>query len=125
MQEKHGFSTLHPEFTFHESGWPIEVRTGFSYTTLAGVVINVGAGFSTDLASIPRMFWRVWPPFGRYTLAAIVHDWLYSECDSPALSRKAADAVFLEAMERLGVNWVTRRAFHAAVRVGGGAAYTK
>ncbi|MFV2733470.1 DUF1353 domain-containing protein, partial [Escherichia coli] len=40
-------------------------------------VIAVPAGYVTDLASVPRILWSVFPPHGRYAKAAIIHDWLY------------------------------------------------
>src|SRR5262245_60709692 len=39
--------------------------------------VNVPAGFVTDFASIPRAFWSLLRPDGRYTHPAIVHDYLY------------------------------------------------
>jgi hypothetical protein len=32
------------------------------------------AGFETDGASVPRLLWWLFPPIGRYLLAALVHD---------------------------------------------------
>ncbi|ECG8634089.1 DUF1353 domain-containing protein, partial [Salmonella enterica subsp. salamae] len=40
-------------------------------------VIEVPAGFVTDLATIPRIFWSLMPPDGKYAKAAIIHDYLY------------------------------------------------
>lgn len=40
-------------------------------------IIRVPAGFVTDFASIPRAFWVVLPPTGKYGKAAVVHDYLY------------------------------------------------
>ena len=40
--------------------------------------IVVPNGFKTDLASIPRVFWALFPPFGKYIRASIVHDYLIS-----------------------------------------------
>lgn len=57
--------------------------------------VNVPSGMITDLASTPRFFWRWLPPFGPYTVPAIVHDRL---CYDSALSRAVADAVFWQAM---------------------------
>ena len=73
---------------------PFRVRTG------AGRIIEVPAGFETDFASVPRLFWRVVPPWGRYSPAAVVHDYLYH---TGKVSRLAADRVFLELMAALGV----------------------
>ena len=40
-------------------------------------VIYVPEGYVTDLASVPRLLWALFPPHGRYAKAAIIHDWLY------------------------------------------------
>ena len=40
--------------------------------------IVVPYNFKTDLASIPRVFWALFPPFGKYIRASIVHDYLIS-----------------------------------------------
>lgn len=38
----------------------------------------VPAGFTTDLASVPKFLWWILPPFGRHSRAAVLHDWLYT-----------------------------------------------
>jgi hypothetical protein len=78
--------------------------------------VTVPAGFATDFASVPRAFWRIIPPWGKYNRAAVVHDWIYSE---NRFSRKAADWIFLDLMRRLGVSWWKRTVMYRAVRVGG------
>jgi len=78
--------------------------------------IVVPAGFVTDFASVPRFFWRILPPWGRYGPAAIVHDWLYH---TQQYSRKRCDEIFLEAMRVLEVGWLTRRCMYRAVRLFG------
>jgi len=85
-------------------------------------VIVVPAGFETDFASVPRIFWRVIPPWGRYARAAIVHDYLYA---SHIVGRKEADKIFLALMRALGVPWRTRTTMYWAVRLGGGRAWEK
>ena len=78
----------------------------------------VPRGFVTDLASIPRPFWIAFPPCGRYTPAAVVHDYLYwfqpAACD-----RSCADTLLLVAMEEAGVDVLSRNAIYAGVRAGG------
>ncbi|EAA2596645.1 hypothetical protein DNM18_25345, partial [Salmonella enterica subsp. enterica] len=37
-------------------------------------VIEVPKGFITDHATIPRIFWILLPPDGRYAKAAIIHE---------------------------------------------------
>lgn len=56
---------------------------------------TVPAGFVTDLASVPRALWALLPPHGRYTAAAVLHDWLYAE---KPVTRKDADGIFLRVM---------------------------
>lgn len=83
-------------------------------------VIVVPKGAITDLASVPRILWAVFPPHGKWAKAAIVHDWLYAE----AIGSKAyADRVFLEAMEVLGVPLVRRKLMFWAVHWFGRGAY--
>ena len=54
------------------------------------LTIIVPKGFITDLASVPRFFWRLFPPGGVYNEAAIIHDYLYdTNCD-----RRFADTMF-------------------------------
>ncbi|MFN3752384.1 MAG: DUF1353 domain-containing protein [Thiobacillus sp.] len=87
-------------------------------------VVRVPAGFVTDLASIPRPFWPVLPPQGRYAKAAILHDWLYSVgARGDEAGRRRADRIFLEAMRVLGVPAWQRYPIYAAVRAFGAAAY--
>ena len=76
----------------------------------------VPAGFGTDFASVPRLFWAVFPPYGRFTKAAVVHDWLYR---THAVSRKDADGIFHRIMRELGTKWWRRRLMYLAVRLFG------
>lgn len=84
------------------------------FFTSDDTTITVPAGFETDLASVPRFFWRIIPPFGRYTAAAIVHDYL---CRRIPRNYKYADRIFLEAMEALHVPRWKRYTMYYAVRV--------
>lgn len=82
--------------------------------------IVVPAGFVTDLASVPRIFWNILPPYGEYGQPAIVHDYLYS---SGLVGRKEADDLLLEGMVVMGVARWRRYVIYAAVRLFGGRAY--
>lgn len=82
----------------------------------SGQSIEVPAGFLTDFASVPRLLWWLFPTWGRYGNAAVIHDFCYWE---QTLSRRRADQVFLEAMKVLGVGWGTRGALYAGVRLFG------
>lgn len=78
--------------------------------------ITVPAGFVTDNASVPRLFWSVVAPHGKYTRAAVVHDYLYS---GELIPRKKADEIFLFGMGVLGVPAWLAHVMYAAVRIGG------
>lgn len=84
--------------------------------------VLVKPGFTTDLASTPRLFWNLVPPFGRYTAAAVVHDYLYQAHEG---TRKHADQVFLEAMRELNVLPIKAQAMYRAVRVFGRGPYKR
>lgn len=79
----------------------------------SGDMIDVPVGFQTDFASVPRALWWVFPTWGTYGNAAVIHDWLYYE---QTRSRKDADEVFLEAMGVLGVPGWKRTLLFMAVR---------
>jgi len=78
--------------------------------------IVVPRGFTTDFASVPRMFWIVLPRWGRYGNAAVVHDFLYFRQDR---SRREADDVLHEAMAVLGTPGWQRWPIYLAVRLFG------
>lgn len=83
-------------------------------------VIEVPAGFVTDLATIPRIFWTILPPDGKYAKAAIIHDYLY---DNALRTKKEADLIFLDGMTVLGVPRLKRKVMYWAVRVSGRGMY--
>lgn len=74
--------------------------------------IDVPVAFLTDFASVPRPFWWLFPRWGRYGNAAVLHDFLYWDQRRP---KGEADRIFLEAMEVLEVGWLTRHTLFAAV----------
>ena len=82
--------------------------------------VTVPAGFVTDFASIPRVFWSALRPDGLYTYPAIVHDYLYWE---QVVSREAADTVFKFGMEDFRIGSATIAAVYNAVRAFGGGAW--
>jgi len=94
-----------------------------SYSSkVARRVITVPAGFETDLASVPRLPVVYWLCGGRANKPAVVHDFLYTK---GILPRDVADAVFLEAMQAVGVPFIYRRLMWAGVRLGGASHYVK
>ena len=88
-----------------------------SYTILnTGQTITIPAGFVTDWASTPRIIWAVLPPFGTYTKASVIHDYLYwmQYC-----TREQSDKILLAAMIESNVSAVDQRTIYDGVRVGG------
>lgn len=73
-----------------------------------GMMITVPAGFVTDFHSTPTWTWSALPAFDNKTnLAAVVHDWLYMN-QPEGFTRKRADDIFLELMNRFSPD-TTRR----------------
>ena len=80
---------------------------------------DVPAGMRTDFASVPRVFVWFLPKYGRYTKAAILHDYLWRTAVKEGKLRLAeADGIFRRAMSELGVPFLRRWMMWAAVRVG-------
>lgn len=102
---------------------------------IAGGIIDVEAGFVTDLASIPVIFTIVVPKRGLYDPGAVVHDWLYKTNGiipvtaqdghrfAGQFSRKECDDILLEAMTASGVPELLRQEIYLGVRLGGQAAW--
>ena len=86
-------------------------------------MVKIDAGFVTDLASIPRCLWNLFPPFDpEYRAAAILHDGLYA---AELLPRSQCDWTLLCAMQAQGNNWLKRNIFYCAVRLAGGAVWDR
>lgn len=82
--------------------------------------IDIPEGFETDFASVPRPFWIIFPPDGKYTQSAVLHDYLYGiKGENGKRSRKECDDIFLEAMKILGVDWHVRYPMYFSVRAFG------
>jgi hypothetical protein len=104
------------------------------WTGTRGDTFTVPVGFVTDFATVPRFLHWLVSPYGAYTRAAVLHDWLlvelaewtkthpregletYNHSEPPANSRDA-DGIFRRVMEDLGVPWAKRWTMWAAVRL--------
>jgi hypothetical protein len=119
------FSGL-PILTEYLDGQTWRLVREVSYRTEAGPTSTIRGGFHFDFASVPRVFWRLFPPTGLrgqpYGIAALVHDWLYvhQAIAGVRIDRQTADRVFLEILIYVGCHRLTRRLMYMAVRVGGG-----
>lgn len=84
--------------------------------------ITIFAGSKTDLATIPRPLWVIYPRDGEYAEAAAIHDLLYYK---RYLDRGLCDTIFYELMKQDSVDILTRNLFYKAVRMFGGLYYYK
>jgi hypothetical protein len=91
------------------------------WTGTQGDTFVVPTDFVTDFASVPRfMHWLVLP-YGAYTRAAVLHDYLIVHLinhPDPTLRvpSRDADGIFRRVMHDLGVPWTKRWVMWAAVR---------
>lgn len=102
--------------------WRLEQPLRYEVGCLgSGRIIEAPAGFLTDGASVPRLFWPLLPAWGRYSRAAVVHDFLCVAINAGAPhrfapDRRTADRIFRHAMRVCGVSAVTRWLMWLAVR---------
>jgi hypothetical protein len=103
-----------------------EITQPFRYISSIGL-ITVPVGFLTDGLSIPRVFWNLadLSPYSSAFPAGLIHDFLYSKANRRALTRAECDRIFHEAMQDIGVGWLTRRIIYRAVRIGGRRSFKK
>lgn len=102
--------------------WRVHEPFAFYLSDDNSDVISVPAGFITDLATIPRIFWTLLPPDGKYAKAAIIHNYLY---DNALRTKKEADLIFLDGMTVLGVPKWKRTIMYYAVRLFGKGMYNR
>jgi hypothetical protein len=99
----------------HDSGEWV-VLNPLMYESVDGKKYGIPAGFITDLASIPAILRPLFNPNDNGRKAAVLHDSRYC---IKAGSRKEADDLFLEALQRCGVGFLRRWAMYTGVRAGG------
>lgn len=82
--------------------------------------LTVPAGFESDGASVPRLFWGVvFPRDDRQAMfGAIVHDYIY-RTHPPKWERADADEVFLYLLQQGGVSYIRRIRAYIGVRLFG------
>ena len=83
-----------------------------------GKTITVPIGYVTDMASTPRVIWWLFPPFGTYSYAAIIHDFLYMTPEV-VVSRRFADAEFRRIMIEDGTSPFVANLFYFFVSLFG------
>jgi hypothetical protein len=97
--------------------WVLMVSLSYQIGQTSTVIV-VPRGFVTDFASIPQAFWSFGlSAHGRYSKAAIVHDYLYW---TQGCSREQADNLLMIAMKESRVDTGQRVTIYEGVRLGGG-----
>lgn len=97
------------------------VEQDYQRKTSIGDVV-VPKGFMTDLASTPHTVWLRFPRWGRWSGAALVHDWFYRT--RPAgVTRYRADRIMFDLMKQDGVRYGDANIIFKAVRAFGDAAW--
>lgn len=99
------------------------------WTGSQGDTFIVPAGFITDFATVPRFLHWLVLPYGAYTRAAVLHDYLLTELagwwrsgtgrgyiGSPPADSRDTDGIFRRAMKDLGVPGPKRWIMWTAVR---------
>jgi hypothetical protein len=86
----------------------------------SAATMRVPKGFVTDLASTPREIWSLYPPFGKYLTASILHDYLYWR---RTCTRKQADKILYQTMRDAGVDQETQSRFYVALELAGDKAW--
>jgi len=84
--------------------------------------IVVPSGFVTDFASVPRVLWSIFPKWGVYGPASIIHDYLYFSHEK---TREEADYIFYEGMLVLGIKKWKAKILYNAVKIFGKDNYKK
>lgn len=94
-----------------------KLERSLSFETSWGFVIEVPAGYTTDLVSVPCWARPFIPRFeGETASAAVVHDYLYS---THCVPRWVADGILYEALIASGVSSAKSFVMWASVRLGG------
>lgn len=77
----------------------------------------VPVGFVTDFASVPRWLMSLVPPIGKWTRAAVLHDWLCTEgIDLGVVTSRDADGIFRRVLREEDVGPTLRWLMWTAVR---------
>jgi hypothetical protein len=81
--------------------------------------IVIPAGYISDWASIPALFWRLFPPnHSESRHGSMVHDYLYSHLYH-YFTKSFADRLLRDFMIADGASRFAANAFHLAVKLGG------
>jgi hypothetical protein len=88
-----------------------------------GALLTIPAGFESDGASVPRVLWALYPPFGElYEPATWLHDFCYQHAESfdeAPMTRALADRLLYAGAIGCGFRRTGARNLWLGVRAGG------
>ena len=98
---------------FAPDGRNVILDEPFAYVDQRGIEWTVPIGTETDGASVPPIFWAMYPPFtGSYRLAAVIHD---RYCRTEERTWEETHEVFYNAMRAADVGEKTAKLLYSAV----------
>ncbi len=122
------------EVRIQKTGRCFELLRDYKIKTSLGL-ITIPAGFQTDLASIPKIFWSLVSPLEAHFPAAVLHDYFYRVPNARQkinngigfvdITREVADEIFLEEMGDLKIPGWKRFVMYYAVRLGGNSSWVE
>lgn len=89
-----------------------------------GYELLIPEGYETDFATVPQIFWSMFPAHGLASMPSVVHDFMYDyrvyeDTLGEKLARKYADICFLEHMKKIKVPKWQRYTYFYVVRLFG------
>lgn len=98
---------------------------GYKIKLNNGDLITIEKGYQTNGADIPRLFWRLYPPYApEYMPAVLIHDFLCDKAIETAQNKKElqekflyADNAFREILEELNISKIKINLFYNSVRL--------
>jgi len=115
MREENPDSRMHL-MPFTEPIWVVTHATSWEPprgSRNAPSPVDVPIGFVTNLASVPKSFWKWLPPDEKFAHIAVVHDYLYWDQQS---SRGEADKMLMLGMKKLEVSFWKRAMMFLALK---------
>lgn len=86
-----------------------------------GSYVYVPKGYLTDGASVPKVFWNVIPPWGKYGQSCVLHDYLceypyyFNGMESTTINRKKVNDIFNDAMKAAKIPSTKRKMIYSGV----------
>ena len=97
-------------------GQRVELTAPLTYVDEDGTSYTVPFDYPTNLESIPRGLWNIFPKWGKGARAGVVHDFL---CDTKPLDSDHVHALYRRALKACGVSKFEQHVKFWSVKIGG------